>query len=331
MNSLWKWLIKIILTSGSFFLLVWPFSPKPACWFLRNLFRFGTSVKPKNYRKIHAKTKIVRNLCYSTTHHNCFLDIIAPRTVEEPVPVVFWLHGGAYVAGDKSDVTEYVVQIAAQGYAIVNINYPLAPRAHYPSGVSCVSDAYLFITKHAKEYQLDLSRVYFAGDSAGAQMTAQFVTAQADAEYSNLTQIPQVVPFGDIKGNILLCGLYDVLAYATKFDRHTPITYVIKRIFWGVTGNKQWRTGKEILEGSVLRYVPDIFPPTFITDGNIGTFTNQGLAYADVLDKKGIMVKAIFYPLSKCLLPHEYQFNMRKKESLHTFDCLLEFLNQTKK
>ena len=43
------------------------------------------------------------------------------------VPTIFWIHGGAFVAGDKNDVRKYATYIASHGYNVVNINYPLAP------------------------------------------------------------------------------------------------------------------------------------------------------------------------------------------------------------
>ena len=135
MNIL-KWLIKIILTGLSFPLLIFPFSPRPACLFLRNLFRFGTYIRPRDYAFARASVRIERDLPYRERNVRCSrLDIISPAAVSAPpLPVLFWLHGGAYVGGDKSDVEGYAVQIAACGYIVANINYPLAPESPYPSG-----------------------------------------------------------------------------------------------------------------------------------------------------------------------------------------------------
>lgn len=332
MTIVLKWIAKAILTGFSFVLLLWPFSPRPACWFLRNLFRFGTYIRPKNYSALRARVEIARDLRYGPSNKKCTLDVISPAAPSGPLPVVFWLHGGAYIAGDKADVEGYCVQIAARGYIVVNVNYPLAPEAVYPAGVRAAADACSFIAARADTFNIDLSRAYFAGDSAGAQMSAQFVTAQIDAEYAQKVKIPQVVPRECIRGMGLFCGLYDAAAYAGNFDSHTPVSYVVKRVFWGVTGNAEWRHGPEIEEASVLRHIPPSgFPPVFLTDGNIGTFTEQGMAYAEALRDCGTPVEDTFYPRSVTLLPHEYQFNMRRAAAQHAFGLFMEFLERTKK
>ena len=325
-----KWLIKCISTGLSFFLLIWPFSPKPACWFLRNVFRFGTMIPPKNYKAVYATTRIVRGLCYDPACNKGELDLILPVARHGPLPVIFWLHGGAYIGGDKTDVEAYAVLLAARGYAVVNMNYPLAPESPYPRGVQSVPKAYLWVGEHAAEYGLDLSRVYFAGDSAGAQMAAQFITAQADPAYAEKTGVSRVVPFETIRGAVLFCGLYDAPSYAKKFDSHTPVSYVVKRVFWGVTGNKNWRHGPEIEESAVLRHIPGRFPPTFLTDGNFETFSTQCAAYAAALRKIGTPVDEILYPREQAILPHEYQFHMRRKKVQETFSRLCIFLDRTK-
>lgn len=327
---IWKWIIKCISTGLSFFLLFWPFSPKPACFFLRNAFRFGTLRPPKDYAAARARARIVRDLCYDPAQKKCDLDLILPATVHSALPVLFWIHGGAYAGGDKTDVEQYAVMLAARGFAVANINYPLAPEAHYPANVLGIAKAYEFVKSIAHEYSLDLSRVYFAGDSAGAQMAAQFVTAQADAGYAKKTGIPKTVPYETIRGTLLFCGLYDVPSYAAHFDSPSPVSYIVKRIFWGVTGNKNWRHGHEIEDSAVLKHIPQRFPPAFLTDGNATTFTRQCTAYAQALSACSAQVEAVLYPREQVRLRHEYQFNMRKKEAVNTFERLCLFLEQTK-
>ncbi len=325
---IWKFLFKCITTGLSFLLLVWPFSPKPACWLLRNAFRFGTLIRPKEYATIRSRVKIVRDLCYDIKNKFCTLDIVLPAEQNEPLPVIFWAHGGAYVGGDKRDVEEYVVMLAARGYAVVNLNYPLAPEFCYPAGVLSIASAYSFIQKHATEYSIDLTRVYFAGDSAGAQMSAQFVNAQVDEDDARRLGLLQTVPYETIRGVILFCGLYDAPAYAARFH-HTPVAYVVHRVFWGVTGNRNWPYGEEIRNAAVLHHIPEQFPAVFLTDGNSDSFLEQCEAYAAALQDSSADVECVAYPRKRARLQHEYQFHLHKQEALETFDRLCAFLDRT--
>lgn len=323
-----RFLIKCITTGPSFLLLLWPFSPKPACWLLRNAFRFGTPIRPKDYAAIRSRVKILRDLCYDTKNKFCTLDVVLPSEHKEPLPVIFWAHGGAYVGGDKRDVEEYAVMLAVRGYAVVNLNYPLAPEACYPAGILSIAGAYKFIKKHAAEYSIDLNRVYFAGDSAGAQMSAQFVSAQADEDYARRSGLSQIVPYETIRGAILFCGFYDAPAYAAQFH-HTPAAYVVHRVFWGVTGNPRWQDGEEIRCAAVLHHIPKRFPSVFLTDGNSGSFLEQCEQYAAALRGCSAGVECVVYPRKRVRLGHEYQFHLHKQEARETFSRLCTFLERT--
>ena len=113
MKTVFKWIAKALSTGLSFVLLLWPFSPRPACWFLRNVFRFGTYIRPKDYSTLRARVKITRSLRYASSCQKCVLDVISPvAPATGPLPVVFWLHGGAYIGGDKADVEGYCVPVS---------------------------------------------------------------------------------------------------------------------------------------------------------------------------------------------------------------------------
>ena len=97
------------------------------------------------------------------------------------------MHGGGFVGGDKSDITGYAVELAARGYTVININYALAPKRKYPTPVLQLGEAYEYIKANAKKYNVKLDDLYFAGDSAGAQISGQFVTIQTSPDYAKLT------------------------------------------------------------------------------------------------------------------------------------------------
>nr|WP_238942741.1 alpha/beta hydrolase [Planococcus beigongshangi] len=157
-------------------------------------FEGGVAVKPKNYGEIEAQVQIERDLSYGSAYKKGTLDIIAPKNFIGRLPVIFWVHGGAFLGGDKSDITEYAVQVASKGYIVVNMNYQLAPGAKYPTPLHQMNEAYRFIEKQAEVYSMDMDRLYFAGDSAGAQIVSQFVNVQVEKDYAQLVGIEGIVP-----------------------------------------------------------------------------------------------------------------------------------------
>lgn len=65
------------------------------------------------------------------------LDIQLPEKMSGPVPVLVFIHGGAWVIGDKTDEELGGVLEAAltNGYAIVRVNYRLAQNAQWPAQI----------------------------------------------------------------------------------------------------------------------------------------------------------------------------------------------------
>lgn len=303
--------------------------PKPTARLIRRLFEGGVAVKPSNYDEIERLIKVETDISYESQFNEGYLDIIKPKKVEGSLPVIFWVHGGAFLGGDKSDITEYAVQIASKGYIVVNMNYDLAPSSKYPTPLYQVKEAYQFIEKNAAKYGIDMNRQYFAGDSAGAQIISQFVNIQVDKDYENLVGIESVVPPDKIKGILLFCGPYDVskLSSSDSF----LIRFLFKRVGWAYIGERNWTNTDKVKQASILQHVSSNFPPTFITDGNVGSFEEQGKELADKLKTSGVEVTKVFYSIEEAKLGHEYQFMMNTPQAENTLNKVIEFLNYTGK
>ena len=150
--------------------------------------------------------------------------------------------------------------------------------------------------------------MYFAGDSAGAQLAAQFVSIQLNEDFSPTAGIDQLVPADSIRGAILLCGPYDLIE--------------------AVTESKSPEGLAAAEEASLLDNQPEVFVPTFITDGNTASFESQGKRFAEYLS--GVTdVTQVFYDLEEVELLHEYQFQMDLEQSVRTYELWLDYLDET--
>lgn len=175
-------------------------------------------VKPPQYHDIEGSVSTIKDLIYPSSYKDNLLDIHFSKDVKDKIPVIFWIHGGAYVGGNKKDVTEYAIQIASHGFAVVNINYELAIST-YPGPIIQLTEAYQYITEIAADYPIDLDQLFFAGDSAGAQIASQFVNIQVDFLYAKLLKQIPIVPAHSIQGALLFCGPYD---HEYQFMMHRP-------------------------------------------------------------------------------------------------------------
>ncbi len=75
------------------------------------------------------------------------------------LPVIFWMHGGGYIAGDKQYKNPLLAKIAEQGYIVVNVNYALAPQYKYPTPLIQMNQATQFIKENKMNLPIDFNQV----------------------------------------------------------------------------------------------------------------------------------------------------------------------------
>jgi acetyl esterase/lipase len=123
------------------------------------------------------------------------LDVYSPRDAKN-LPVVFWIHGGGWQAGDKNDVQIKPQVFADKGFVFVSIDYRLLPAVDMGTIVRDVAKAVRWVRDHIAEYGGDPNRLLVMGHSAGAQLAALICTDDRylKAEGVPLTAIKGCVP-----------------------------------------------------------------------------------------------------------------------------------------
>jgi acetyl esterase/lipase len=105
------------------------------------------------------------------------LDIYASRS-DAPQPVVIFLHGGAFVDGERNRSPEIYANVlyffARHGVIGVNLEYRLAPEFQYPSGIEDVALAVAWVRTHIAGFGGDSARIFLVGHSAGAAHAAGY-------------------------------------------------------------------------------------------------------------------------------------------------------------
>lgn len=133
-----------------------------------------------------AGLEIQRDISYGP-HERHRLDIYRPAagqthgpTGARGAPVVIFVHGGAFLRGDKDSNAEIYSNVprwfARNGMLGINIEYRLAPEAPYPSGAEDVARSVAWVKAHAHEYGGDPQRIFLVGHSAGAAHVAAYVS-----------------------------------------------------------------------------------------------------------------------------------------------------------
>ncbi len=133
------------------------------------------------------------------------LDIHAPDGARG-LPVVFWIHGGGWQAGDKTDVQLKPRVFAERGFVFVSTNYRLLPQVDMDTLIRDVARSLGWVHKHIAEYGGDPNRIFVMGHSAGAQLAALLCV---DERYL----AAEGVPFDVLKGCVPVDGdTYDLPA-----------------------------------------------------------------------------------------------------------------------
>ena len=105
--------------------------------------------------------------------HEILADIYRPRG-NRLCPVIVYIHGGALIMGNrKLEGDTMVLPFAEQnGYAVVSIDYRLAPETKLPAIISDVEAAFTWLGNDgAKQFHLDPDRMIVVGGSAGGYLT----------------------------------------------------------------------------------------------------------------------------------------------------------------
>lgn len=87
-----------------------------------------------------------------------------------PRPVIFMIHGGGWMSGDKSMLHPLATALAQAGYQACVIEYRLSPESQYPAALEDIVVAMQWVIAHADTLAVDTSRLVLLGCSSGAQV-----------------------------------------------------------------------------------------------------------------------------------------------------------------
>jgi arylformamidase len=116
--------------------------------------------------------EIKRDIPYADPpHERQVLDIYSPQGAKN-LPVVFWIHGGGWQAGDKSSVQHKPQAFVDKGFVFVSTNYRLLPDVDMATIVRDIAKSIRWVHDHIAEHGGDPKRLLVMGHSAGAQLAA---------------------------------------------------------------------------------------------------------------------------------------------------------------
>ena len=139
--------------------------------------------------------RVTRDIPYATASPRQILDVYAPDGAKN-LPVVFWIHGGGWQAGDKTMVALKPKAFMDAGFVFVSTSYRLLPNVDMGALTQDVADALGWVYKNIAAYGGDPTRLLVMGHSAGGQLAALMCTDEryAKADGFALSMIKGCVP-----------------------------------------------------------------------------------------------------------------------------------------
>lgn len=149
------------------------------------------------------------------------LDVYRPVGRPGPLPVVFYVHGGAFQILSKDTHWMMGLAFARHGYLVFNISYRLAPKHRFPAAIDDTCAAWLWVLEHLAQYGGDPTRIAVAGESAGGNLVTALTLATVQRRREPYAQVvfdAGVVP----RASLPFCALLEV-SRSERFARRRPV------------------------------------------------------------------------------------------------------------
>ena len=220
------------------------------------------------------------------------LDLYLPEKGDQPLPLIVWIHGGAWMAGSK-DGPSPALPFTAKGYAVAHVGYRLSQEAKFPAQIHDCKAAVRWLRANAAKYHLDPNRFVAWGASAGGHLVALLGTsggvAELEGDVNDLKQSSRVQAVVDWFGPTDFLHIGDA---ESDLRHNAPDSPESKLIGGPLLENKD-----KAAKASPITYVSKDAPPFLIMHGDRDRtvpFNQSELLYA-ALKKAG--VDATFVPM----------------------------------
>lgn len=213
--------------------------------------------------------------------------IVRPLQNTEPLPVIFYIHGGGWVMGNEETHKRLIYELSTQvNAAVVFPIYEPSPESQYPKTTENLFTTLQYMAAHGAEYNLDTSRLAVAGDSVGGNMaTVMALMAKAAGNQ------PEIL-FQLLLYPVTNAG-FETDSYH-QFANGPWLTKKAMRWFWDqYAADKEKR--KEIYASPLLASKAELanLPPALIITAENDVLRDEGEAYARKLNEAGVKTAGV--------------------------------------
>jgi len=214
--------------------------------------------------------------------------IVRPPSAEGLLPVVFHIHGGGWVLGDRHTHDRMTRELAAgASAAVVFVDYDRSPEARYPTALEQAYASMLYVVEHAKALRVDANRLAVVGDSSGGTISAALTLLAKQRRGPRLALQVLFYPAMDAS--------FDTGSYNT-FASGPWLTKKAMQWFWDAY-LPETSARNEPLAAPLNATIEQLegLPDTFIAVDENDVLRDEGEAFARRLMQAGVRVTSVRY------------------------------------
>lgn len=213
-----------------------------------------------------------------------------PAGLPGPLPLLYYLHGGAMIMGNAWSVLPRILRAWALPLelAVISVEYRLAPRTKYPGPLEDCYAGFVWAAGHAAELGIDPDRIVIGGKSAGGGLAAALALLARDrggpAALGQLLLSPMLDDRGATFSSRQMSGVavWDLTSNETAWkallgDRH------------GAADLPPYAAPARATDLSGL-------PPAYVDTGSADMFRDEDVAYANAIWQAGGQAELHVWP-----------------------------------
>ncbi|MEU4693488.1 alpha/beta hydrolase [Actinoplanes sp. NPDC023714] len=191
------------------------------------------------------------------------------RTGDQLLPLVAWIHGGAWrKGGNKGEAVGRIPErLIEAGYAVARVTYRLSGEARFPAQLHDVKAAVRWVRHHAAELGVDPARIGVWGESAGGHLATLLALTGKDPELAG--DVGVLDQSDSVAAAVVWYGPSNLLSMAAQnhpqgLQDHDDPDSPESRLVGGPVQDMP----KEAAAASPVGYVSDDAPPILLVHGD---------------------------------------------------------------
>lgn len=220
---------------------------------------------------------------------NLNIRFVRPKNSKGKLPVIFYIHGGGFVLGNAHTHDKLIRELSNRTNSVVIFpEYSLSPEAIFPTAMEQCFDILQHLDNWSEKYQLDLSRLVVAGDSAGATLAT--VMCLLNKERMGQHSIDRQLLFYPTTEAKFNTTSYD------EFADHYYLTKDAVKWFWDqYTPDEKIRTVPAVTPLNATTTELKDLPAALIINGQADVLREDGILYAEKLREADVPVSQVTF------------------------------------